>query len=561
MSIRAWVLACAVLMFTAPTMGAGRKAEKKDRDYHPKAADLVIQGAVYDLKGQYDQALNVYHEALIYDPNSASIYLAIAKDYILLGKAESALQMLQRSIELDPDFPDSHKLLAALYHRKNNLDLAEKEYNEILRLDPQNVDAHLNLAAIFQARNEPQKAERHYEALVNAGRASREIMFQLGSLYFKEKDFASARRIYQSYVHQYPEDEQGYLAVGAVLLAESDSTAAIEWYQQTHRENEHFIGVREELVTLYIATEHWDEAIAVYEDAVARDSTNIMTQVKLANIRLAAGDTVRALSELQAVTETFPADWRGFYQLGVVYYTMGEWQKSIPHFLKSAELNSKQPDTFFRLGIAYQQVGDLALAEQNYRKAHELVPRHPGVSFSLGQLLFQAQRYDEAIQFLQKSVQSSPKNAVFVGTLAAAYDELGEHQISESYYRKALNLDANNATILNNYSYSLAERGVRLQEALEMVKKAVEKEPENGAFLDTLGWIYFKLDDYQQALHFVKKSLEIRSDSAEVLEHLGDIYRALGQAQQAVANWRKAQELEPHRRSVQTKLDSLQQDN
>ncbi|MFQ5770710.1 MAG: tetratricopeptide repeat protein, partial [bacterium] len=213
-----------------------------------------------------------------------------------------------------------------------------------------------------------------------------------------------------------------------------------------------------------------------------------------------------------------------------------------------------------RLGLAYQQTGDLDSAEEKLRKAQNLAPSDPGMNYYLGNLLFLRKKMEEAIKFLNKSLQRAPEKApvraITLSTLAAAYDEMGEYEKSLEYYQKALQIDPDNATILNNYSYSLSERGERLEEALEMVNKALEVEPENGAFLDTIGWVYYKLGDYKKALEYIKKSIAVRDESAEVLEHLGDIYEKLGQMDLAIQFWKKAMELEPDRKSLLLKLNS-----
>jgi len=97
---------------------------------------------------------------------------------------------------------------------------------------------------------------------------------------------------------------------------------------------------------------------------------------------------------------------------------------------------------------------------------------------------------------------------------------------------------------LNNYGYSLSVRGVRLEEAMAMSKKALEKDPENGAYLDTMGWIYFKMGDYEKAREYIEKACQFQKNSAEIYEHLGDIYEKLMMKEEAIQMWEKALELD-----------------
>ena len=107
---------------------------------------------------------------------------------------------------------------------------------------------------------------------------------------------------------------------------------------------------------------------------------------------------------------------------------------------------------------------------------------------------------------------------------------------------------------MNNFAYSLAQKDKDLENALKMAEKAIEQEPENGAFLDTIGWVFFKLEKYDKAIEYIEKSLTYREGSAEVYEHLGDVYQKLGEPEIAHKHWQQAKELEPDRQSVLLKL-------
>lgn len=528
----------------------------QERPYHPKAADLVIQGSIHDLKGEHAEALLAYQEALLYDSTSASIYNAIAKDYLYLNKLESALQVLKKAIRVDPQFLESRELLATIYHRKGELDRAQRQYEAILAIDSTHVDAYLSLADVHLAQERPLEAAAIYQRLINVGEGSREIRMRLGRLYFREELYDQALEVFRRYVRDYTEEEAGYLAVGTVLMAQEDTAGAVAWYTKTLAENVDFDNVREELAQTYVAQKAWQAAIDVFEEAVRRDSSDVTSHLRLGDLYFQKGDTAQALAMYQDVTEMHPEEWRGYFKVGSLYFSQGKYEKSLQYLRKTTELNDALPDAWFRLGLAEQELGNLDAAEKHLRKAQELVPDHPMMNFYLGALLFQKRAFDEAIEYYKKSLQASPDNPMTLGSLAAAYDELNQPEKSEEFYEKALELDPDNPVLLNNFSYSLSERGERLQEALEMVKSALEVDPENGAFLDTIGWVYYQLGEYDKALEYIKKSLEQRDDSAEVWEHLGDVYHKLGQHDAAVEAWRKARELEPDRESVLIKLEA-----
>ena len=166
------------------------------------------------------------------------------------------------------------------------------------------------------------------------------------------------------------------------------------------------------------------------------------------------------------------------------------------------------------------------------RKAIELVPDDPLGNYYLGSALAELNRPNEAIPYLEKALQAQPDGVLYLSALANAYENLDEFAIADSLYQKALELDPENALVLNNYGYSLSERGIRLEEAMTMAQKALKIEPKNGAYLDTMGWIYYQMGQYEEALKYIEEAHNVRK-SAEVAKHLGDVYDKLGMKDKA----------------------------
>ena len=125
-------------------------------------------------------------------------------------------------------------------------------------------------------------------------------------------------------------------------------------------------------------------------------------------------------------------------------------------------------------------------------------------------------------------------------SLAILYDEKSQWDNSDEIYIKLINTDDKDAQAYNNYAYSLVERNVKLDQALEMAKKAIEIEPENPSYLDTIGWVYFKLRDFKKAKKYISQSVELNNKNAIVLEHLGDVLMENDETDEAVEFYKKA---------------------
>ena len=142
--------------------------------------------------------------------------------------------------------------------------------------------------------------------------------------------------------------------------------------------------------------------------------------------------------------------------------------------------------------------------------------------------------------YYQKALKVRPDSRNVLHSLAILYDEIKDWEKSDSIYVKLINIDDKDAQAYNNYAYSLVERNLFLPKALEMAKKAISLEPNNASYLDTIGWIYFKMDKLGKAKKFVESSIEINSENAIVLEHLGDILMSADQTKNALELYKKA---------------------
>jgi tetratricopeptide (TPR) repeat protein len=164
---------------------------------------------------------------------------------------------------------------------------------------------------------------------------------------------------------------------------------------------------------------------------------------------------------------------------------------------------------------------------------------------SISGLYTQAGRGREAVEAARKALELAPTdNGELVSAaliaLSSAQERAGDPKGSEESLRRVLASEPNNATALNNLGYFLVERNERLNEALEMIQKAVRAEPTNSSFLDSLGWAYFKLGNLDEAERHLSEAARRDATSATIQEHLGDLYLKRGQLEMARAAWEKA---------------------
>ena len=172
-----------------------------------------------------------------------------------------------------------------------------------------------------------------------------------------------------------------------------------------------------------------------------------------------------------------------------------------------------------------------------------MVAEHPGEEdgyLYLGNMFETLKRYPEAVVILREGLKVAPERHRLHFRLGVVLDRMGERQGSVAEMEKVVALDPDDATALNYLGYTLAEMGIRLDEAEGFIKRALELKPGDGYITDSLGWVYFKMGRYDEALSWIQKALESLPEDPLITEHLGDAYMALGKWGEAQKAYKRA---------------------
>ena len=141
---------------------------------------------------------------------------------------------------------------------------------------------------------------------------------------------------------------------------------------------------------------------------------------------------------------------------------------------------------------------------------------------------------------------------------AICYERLDQWDKSVVDFRRVLEIDPDNADALNYLGYTWVDRGENLKEAFDMIRKAVELEPDSGAITDSLGWAHYKLGEYDDAKTHLEKAVVLTPSSATIVDHLGDVYWKLGRYREAGYQWERALDFDPteeEESNIRIKLD------
>jgi len=518
---------------------------------------LIIEASIYELLEEYGSALESYKSAQSHSPNSQEIYFAIAQCYQKMGRLENAVSTLEQGLKIDSSHVDITYNLALLHDISSNKDDALILYKLLLEKQPYDSDIHMRLAALYLSSQRNELAIEHFEQILKLGEATPQIWHPLGLLYLSQENYDDALSNFREWLKEYPGSENAIMAIGQVYKAQQDTTGLIEWYQQNLAENSSMHLVRADLQDVYIGSNNIDGAIELYEKAVQNDSTDAPSVSNLGMLYFQKGDTLSAKKIYESALRTHPEEWIAHFNMGRLHYFSSKWHEAIPFLKKAAEYNTQLPDVWLMLSDVYSRVDSLALAEEAAKSAVTLQPTNPQANFALGIARYQQGDLEGAVKPLENSIQVNRGDTRVLSLLASILSELKDYERSDALYERALDLNLMDPLIRNNYSYSLAERGIKLDYALELINIALQTEPENGAFLDTKAWIFFQKKSYEDALHWVNQALKYRKTSAEVWEHQGDINEKLGNWDDARTAWKKAIELDENRKTAKEKIKNL----
>jgi len=551
------ILLSTLLVLLAGCSSAKKAAEQVDNPNRDIALQHFLQGSVLDQKGEYAQAILEYQDALRF-MQDAAICHAIAKDYAVVGKLDIALQMGKDAVRLNPDNRTYHQTLAEIYLNAADVANSIKEYEELVRVDPQYREGWQSLAHVHQLVS-PEKALETYQQVIDRFGPDEDAYFQMAHIYTALKKPDKAIVALRGMLDLDPENFEIKKAIGDMYLQQDSVNTALAIYKElTELHPEHF-ELRGALAHAYLAMHDYEKAAEQFDIVLKKDSVSADDQIRFGQMFLSfieQDSTVLpyALKMFEKIQTAYPSDWRSYWFLGALYNLKREDSTALAYFGKVTEMAKWNPDGWVSMASIYYDRNRFDEAVRVLTEAKRFVQDEFRVYFLLGISYQRLHQAIDAASALEKAIQLNEKSIDALSALGLVYDEMKRHEDSDSMYERALRLDPKNHLLLNNFGYSLAERGIQLNRALTMSKQAVALQPTNQSYLDTYGWIYYQMGDYKEAEMYVHRAIELGSQSTVIHEHMGDIYFKLSEKENAVKFWQKASELDPANQALKEKI-------
>lgn len=520
--------------------------------------DHYLNGLIFDQKEEYASAILEYQDALQYSQDPA-IYFALSKDYSIIGKHTLAMQNGREAVRLNRANRAYHENLAEVYVRAFEWDPAIAEYEEVIRSDSNYEEAWYNLAHLQQIRS-PSKSLGVYEAILDRFGPNWDAYLQVAQMYDAMGKFDKEIEALKGLLLLDPTSFEVKKSLGDTYLRADSVDVALRLYQElVELHPEHFL-VRASISHAYLVKRDYDHAKEQFEIVLKRDTLSADEQIQFGQVFAsfiqkdsAVAPVARDLFE--SIQKSYPTDWRPSWFLGAIANAVHDDSTALLNFEQVTKLASWNADGWVGVASVWFDRSKFQQAVDVLDEAKRHVPNEFRIYFLLGLSYQRLHRGIEAAGSLEHAVQLNEKSVDALSSLALVYDELKRTEDSDSTYERALRVDPHNHLVLNNYGYSLTDRRIQLQRALKMVKEALDQQPGNTSYLDSMGWVYFRLGQYEEAERFIRKAVEIGTKSAVIHEHMGDVYSKLHQKDKAVGAWKKALELDSTNQTLKEKIE------
>ncbi|WCL48317.1 tetratricopeptide repeat protein [Leptospira sp. GIMC2001] len=531
--------------------------------------------------GNYKEAEDEANRALEKDPKNRDAIFFQSKLLIRQGKLIPATDLLESKISSFPEDSDFLFLLGSVNRELGRLNKSVLYFTSLhdsiqKREGNPKYKIHVlkNLADLHYQLREPKKALFFYQAYLLMNPNDLDARFQVAQIYNVLGDFGASKRILEEILVKNPSNKEVELLLAEMYFVESRKTS-FTYFQKIEDEDKI---PKNHLVEILFATmkRDWKKSEPFLREFLPNHNARIAARLAWIEVLMAKYSATDQIAEMKSVSELtysmrqFQLAYNLSSDLNKIIRSNGSDPKSLAYnywfmancmdemgYPNRAILYSKQAVEIspegderdkYKMHLGHILLSDkIKRSDEGLTIANELIAKNPanGTGWYLqGYAYFQKTDYKNAINAANKSLENDPNNSGYFFFRSLIYEKLNDFTAMEQDLRKSIEYAPENPVPYNYLGFLFAEKSINKEESLRLIQKAVDLEPDNGAYQDSLGWIYFrleKLDDAIFHLHLAKQMMADKGmEDATVFDHLGDVYKAKQDIVNAKEYWKKA---------------------
>jgi tetratricopeptide (TPR) repeat protein len=515
-----------------------------------------VEGMVFEENGEMDRALDAYRKVLNVDPGQSRLAARVAGLLIQEDDFPQAIDVLKDAIKANPINAEPYQQLAFIYARYlKKTDQAIDYANRAIALNPADVEGYQRLVEIEVAAGQEKKALEALDRATKVRSSDPNFWMHLGKLYMailfksdsqpKPEDLKRVNEIFKR-AAEHAGDDPGILKdVADYYAASQQLKEAIPLYLRVLELQPEDANAREKLATGFILTNQRGKAVEMLEQIIKEHPDKYQPYDLLAQV---LDDEARSLQRANRIDEA-----------------KAKFAKVAANYEQSLLINPNHAGTYLRLAeLLVGPLKDPSRGVQLLAEARRRFAGAPEIVYYLAIAQREAKQsqqavatFEEALHEAQLDQDDDVVNAKFYFNYGAAAEQAGLYEKAADLLRKSIALDpANSAEACNYLGYMWADHNMNLDEAETMIRRALESEPNNASYLDSLGWVEFRKAKFDQALtDLLRAAKTAERDDPAVFEHIGDTYLKLNRMPEALEAWQKALTLDPKNKNLAEKVE------
>ena len=501
----------------------------------------------------FEEALKQFQKCIKLNDKQAVPFYESA----LINKNQGNLELAEEQIKIATTLEENNRwyqlAYAEILFSNQDFKSAAVQYKKLLLSEPGNEDIYYMLADTYIYNNDFLKAIAVYDDLEENKGVNKMISMQKHKLYMELQKKKNAIKELVNLLAKFPNDIEALEILSEVYLLNDEKDKAFEIFKKLA-----IIAPNNGRIHLTLADyyrEQGDNMKSFEELKLAFKSTKLGVDIKVRVLvsyfqLLAVNDIMReqAYALAKLLIEAHPAEVKPHAVYADILYTDNRFEEAKEQYLVVLEKDKTKSQVWSQVLFIQAEQNDFEGMLKTSDEALTYFSTDPLFYYFNGVSNKRFKHYPEAISALEMGIEFIIDNDMllleFYSSLADLHHATGDDNLSDSLYEKVLSMDAENVLVLNNYSYYLSVRKIKLERAKEMSLKCNELEKDNGTYQDTYAWILYELKEYVKAKEWMLKALTNGGDkSAVVVEHYGDILYQLGDVESAISQWKKAKEL------------------
>lgn len=462
-------------------------------------------------------------------PDQRAINYLYGQVLTKLGRGNESRQYYERAVEVDPTFGPAVQQLVDIYEAENDFSKAAAVLQPLIGEDPVNVELRRRQAYLYLRAGEAEKARASLKALVDADPKDTRSIFYLAEAYNDLEQYGEADKLYRKLLEVTPDDPDVMASYGLSQLGQKKFDDAAKTFQ------------------------------AMQKLADLPENLQVLAKTQLAYIDLQKGNYAAAVDQAKPVLV-----FRDKPNAQAVNTAL-EAMKKQKRYADAVALLQPLVDKYASDPFVNARYVEFLLRAGDKDRARVAAATQAkfGVRNTVGaaEAYVQNEQYADAVTLLKDALKAKPDELDLQFELGSAYERAGNKAEAEKVFQQILEKHPDNTQTLNYLGYMWAESGVNLERAQSMLQKAVAAEPRNGAYIDSLGWVYYRQGKLDLAEKYLTDATRLLPRDVTVHEHLGDVLAKRGDVGRALDVYRTALKLEPEAKDeakLRSKISELE---